>query len=142
LNAIGVLTLGVANLDFKLVSGGSCVTGTAYTAGQACTVNYRFDPQHPGTRLGAITLTDSARIVLAMVYLTGIGTGSQAVFANTTTGIHLPIAQSIVDSGFRCPEGVAVDGSGNVSVADTDNGAVKELMGGRLCHRQHALQRV
>jgi len=46
-------------------------------------------------------------------------------------------AQSIVTlgSGFDSPEGVAVDGEGNVFVADTFHNAVKEILAtGRLCH--------
>ena len=39
-------------------------------------------------------------------------------------------AQSVVTlgSGFNQPQGVAVDNSGNVFVADTANGAVKEIL--------------
>ena len=37
---------------------------------------------------------------------------------------------TVVGSGFNNPQGVAVDASGNVFVADAGNNAVKELIGG------------
>ena len=39
-----------------------------------------------------------------------------------------PGVQSMVGSGFSAPQGVAVDGSGNVFVGDTGNNAVKEIL--------------
>jgi hypothetical protein len=40
---------------------------------------------------------------------------------------HLSYAEYTLGSGFFGPEGVAVDGSGNVYIADTNNSAVKEI---------------
>jgi len=48
LDSINVVTKGAPNLDFNFVSGGTCATGTAYTAGQICTVLYSFTPLYPG----------------------------------------------------------------------------------------------
>jgi DNA-binding beta-propeller fold protein YncE len=102
---------------------GSCTTnGTshAYNAGDTCTVDVTFTPKYPGQRLGAVelTTTDGATIATAHVY--GIGTGPQIGF--------LPGVTATVGSGFNTPYGVAVGGSGNVFVADTNNNAVKEIV--------------
>jgi len=58
------------------------------------------------------------RIALAMI-LIGSATGSPPALAGTTITLG---------SGFNAPEGVAVDASGNVFVADTYNNAVKKIL--------------
>jgi sugar lactone lactonase YvrE len=122
-----VLTQGAPNLDFHAAAGGTCAVGTAHTAGQTCTVNVTFKPLHPGPRYGAVELLNGSGKLLATGYVRGIGTGPQAVFANTTSGAYLPSAQTTLGSGFSEPGGAAVDGAGNVYVADFDNSAVKEI---------------
>lgn len=118
-----VLTQGAANKDYAFVGGGTCTTGTAYTVGQYCTVKYTFTPSRPGQRLGAVNLTtgsSSSATVLGTSFIAGIGTGPLAVFPGSTS-------IATVGSAFAQPEGVAVDGSGDVFVADMGNGAVKKI---------------
>src|ERR1700749_2504682 len=56
--------------DFQIGSGGNCASGTAYTAGQTCTVQFTFSPQLPGMRYGGIWLEDvSTGAVLADGYI-------------------------------------------------------------------------
>ncbi len=125
-----VLTQGAAGLDFADAGTGTCTTnGTSYTysAGDTCTVSVKFAPTHPGQRDGAVELLDNSGNLLATGYVWGIGTGPQAIFANTTSGDYLPSVQSLLGSGFNNPDSVAVDGSGNVFVADSGNAAVYEI---------------
>ena len=117
---INVLTQGAPNLDYNLVSGGSCAVGAAYTAGQLCTVEYSFTPTHPGPRYGGVTLTASGGALLANSYIFGIGVGPQVIWA--------PGTQSTLATGFNFPAHIAVDASGNVFVADAANNAVKEIL--------------
>ncbi|MGP8251958.1 MAG: choice-of-anchor D domain-containing protein, partial [Terracidiphilus sp.] len=126
--SIAVLTQGAAKLDFTDAGGGSCAANTAYNAGDTCTVNVTFKPKHPGPRYGGVELLDGSGNLLAMAYVWGTGVGPQATFADTTSGDYLPSAQSILGSGFTYPNGVAVDGSGNVFVADSDEYAVYEIV--------------
>jgi sugar lactone lactonase YvrE len=126
-NTINVLTQGAANLDFTQAAspnGGTCATTTMYSVGQTCTVGVIFAPKYPGARYGAVLLTDASGNVLGMVYLQGTGTGPQVAF--------LPGVQSIVvGSGLSNPISVAVDGSGNVYIADRGNNRVlKETLSG------------
>jgi sugar lactone lactonase YvrE len=113
-----VLTQGATGQDFTS-AGGSCVAGN-YTVDQSCTIVVSFTPKFAGTRSGAVELLSSSGQVIATVYLSGTGSGPQIAFT--------PGAQSIPGSGFNAPKGVAVDGSGNIFVADTGNNAVKEIL--------------
>src|ERR1019366_6032253 len=61
-------------------------------------------------------------------YVWGTGLGPLATFAKTTSGAYIPSAQSTLGSGFRYPSGVAVDGSGNVFIADRLHRGVKEIV--------------
>jgi len=122
--AIQVLTQGAPNLDFAY-TGGTCAAGTTYTSGQSCTVNYTFTPKYPGQRLGAIVLYDNSATPanVATTYLSGIGTGPLVTFPSKTTTTTL-------SNGFYLPSGVAIDGYGDVFVADTRNNLVKEIPAG------------
>lgn len=123
-SAINVLTQGAANLDFTLVSGGTCATGTAYAASVSCTVEFTFTPSHPGLRIGGITLTAGTGTVLASAYISATGTAPQVAFSGTAT-----IANQL-GGGFNSPWGVAADAVGNVYVGDYGNKAVEEVPAG------------
>jgi hypothetical protein len=100
-----------------------CSVGTTYSAGQICTVSYIFQPTHPGQRLGAVTALDNNGNTMGTSYVSGLGTGPQIVFpGNTTT--------NALGGGYNQPFGVAVDVAGDVFVADTFNGAIKEIVAG------------
>jgi hypothetical protein len=122
ISSINVLTQGAPNLDFKAAAtqeSNACAMQT-YTSATTCTVTVTFAPKHPGQRLGAVVLQDSAGDPPATTYVSGTGQGPQITFSS-------PGMQSMLGSGFSSPIGVAVDGSGNVFVADFDSG-VKEIV--------------
>jgi len=120
LNTISVLTQGATGLDFNIVSGGSCSTSTAYSVSQTCSVFYTFKPGHPGQRVGGIALFDSSGKLLSNTYLNGIGTGPQIAYS--------PGAVNTLGSGFGTPYATAVDGNGDVFVADQNSGSIKEMV--------------
>ena len=116
-------------MDFTNAGGGTCATGTAYAANATCTVNVTFSPKFAGTRYGAVLLDDGTGNVLATGYVYGTGTGPQLIF--------IPGIQSTISSGWIHPQAVAVDGAGNLYVANypTSPGAsggsvVKETLTG------------
>ena len=116
-----MLTQGALGLDFADAGTGTCdIFGTShnYDAGDSCTVNVTFSPKYAGTRYGAVELL-SGGSVIATAFIYGVGQAPQLVF---------PSNQNLqtLGSGFYYPWGVAVDGSGNVYVAD-ENDAVKEM---------------
>jgi sugar lactone lactonase YvrE len=71
---------------------------------------FTFDANPGGTRSGTLTI--------AGLTLTVTQAGSTYVPANSLT--------TLVSSGLSFPFGVAVDGAGNLFIADTGNGAIKE----------------
>jgi sugar lactone lactonase YvrE len=115
-----VLTSGTPNLDFTLAGGSTC-TGSV-TAGSTCTVNVTFAPRLAGARNGAVQILDSNGNVLATSLVYGVGVGPQIAFS--------PAAQSTVGSGLNSPVGVAVDGAGDVFIADQGNQRVEEVTPG------------
>jgi len=121
-----VLTQGAKNLDFNAAltqESNACNGTTAYAAGATCSVGVTFTPTKPGTRYGAVELLNAGGSPIATAYVYGTGTGPQVNF--------LPGTQSFVDYvafpgawlNFH-PEGVAVDGNGNIYIADPENSQV------------------
>ena len=72
--------------------------------------SFTFDANTGATRTGTLTI--------AGLTLTVTQAGSSYVAANPVT--------TLVSSGLNAPYGVAVDGAGNVYIADTGNNAIKE----------------
>ena len=78
-----------------------------------------FTSTKPGPRYGAVVIEDGSGKVLANTYVFGTGTAPQVAF--------LPAAQSTLGGGFGQPKEIALDGAGNIYVADQDPNEVKEM---------------
>jgi sugar lactone lactonase YvrE/uncharacterized membrane protein len=115
-----VLTQGAPALDFADAGTGTCVAGTAYAAGQSCTVDVTFTPTLAGYRYGAVVLEDNSGNGMATSYLQATGVGPQITFP--------PGIQSTQVSGFNRPFGVAVDGSGNIYVPNSIANTLEEVL--------------
>ena len=119
LGSVAVLTGGATGLDFANAGTGTCTANT-YSAGTTCTVDVTFTPKFAGLRNGVVLLEDSSGSAIATAHVHGTGLGPQISFP--------PGSQSTLGSGFSYPYGVAVDGSGNLFVADNGSGSVKEIL--------------
>ena len=115
-----VLTLGQTGLDFGGFS--NCFADTNYNPGESCNISVGFGPTLPGVRYGAATLSNASGAPIATGYVLGTGLGPQVNFS--------PGTESTLGSSFSLPHNVAVDGVGNVFVADSNNNAVKEIPAG------------
>ena len=123
IGGIKVLTQGATNLDFQPQAHDTSATlcsAKTYANATTCTVDVTFAPLAPGQRKGAVQFMDGSGNVLSNTYIYGTGVGPTIAFS--------PAAQTMLGSGFNVPEGVAVDASGNVFVADARNNAVKEIV--------------
>ena len=118
--ATNVLTQGAPNLDFQL--GSSTCTGTV-TAGNFCTVSVAFAPLAPGARRGAVQLLDNSGNLLASNLVHGIGQ-EPAIAFGPGTQITVPT------SGLSAPRGLALDGAGDIFVANTNGNQIVEVTPG------------
>ncbi len=124
LGSIAVVTQGATGLDFTNAGGGSCATGTNYTAGQSCTVQVTFKPVYAGERYGAVLLEDGAGNAVATALLAGNGVGPQVAFDGGAAIAFAPMVNGIA---VHNPFDPAVDGKGNLYFTDQNNARVVEL---------------
>jgi sugar lactone lactonase YvrE len=127
LGSISVVSQGATRLDFSNGGAGTCATGTNYESGQTCTVQVIFKPAFAGERFGAVLLVDASGNLVASSLLTGTGTAPQIAFGpGTASAVDLMVN----GVGFNNPFGVAVDGKGDLFIADNDNARVVEIPAG------------
>ncbi|MFC6644638.1 Ig-like domain repeat protein [Granulicella cerasi] len=116
----GVSSITSSGAGFTYTAG-SCAAA-AYAANGTCTVNVNYTPTAVGLQTGAVTLNNSSGVAVATALLSGTGQG--ALETND------PGTLSAIGSGFTQPGAVAVDGSGNVFVADSSANSVLRYAGG------------
>ena len=126
LSAIDIVTEGAANQDYKDGGSSSCQVGTAYSVGQSCTVTVVFQPAAPGARAGAVVLfVQGSNLPLFTGYVSGVGqSGAVALDQGTQT------TAGTIPGGLL--KGSAIDGAGNLYVADSNNGQVVKIAAGTL----------
>ena len=132
---VEVLTGGVSGLEFNQGSGtvaNPC--GPGFSTPGTCNVSVVFTPAYPGLRLGAVELRNASGQVLGTAYLSGVGLGGLDVLS---PGNQIEIAGKwkvaggpinggpAVDSELTQPTSVALDGAGNVYIADSANNQVR-----------------
>ena len=122
-NTISVIAQGATTLEFAFVAGGTCSTSTAYTVGQVCSIQYTFKPSTPGLRLGGAVLLNSSNASLGSSYLSGIGTGPQALYSTPTKVTYSPISAGTAGDA-------ALDGSGNLYIVGAANTLYEVPVGG------------
>jgi len=134
--SVAVLTMGAPGKDFQAAtSSGACAAGS-YDRGASCTVDVAFKALASGLRRGAIVLYDASKPpnVLAMVPVYGIG-ALPAIFA---PGIISTVAGNgnmgytgdgslAVKAELNNPSDVALDGAGNLYIADNANNVIREV---------------
>ena len=114
-SAIKVVTQGSTGLDFVYASGATCMVNTAYIVGQACTINYTFNPGAPGLREGAVMLYDTSGILLGTSYISGIGDAPLGLLAQGT--------QSLIGS-WTTPRSPFVDAAGNFYITEQSGNSI------------------
>ena len=115
--SIGVLTTGIANLDFAIATGSTC-TATTYASASTCTVNVTFTPKGVGVLMGAVVFfsgPNKTGTVVGSLPVYGVGTGPLLAFG---FGAPLVIAQGEISPygnyGIYDPTGLATNAAGDV----------------------------
>jgi len=103
-----------------LLSPGSCAPGT-FAAKATCSFTVSFTPAAIGVRTGAVLITDSNGTTTTTL-LSGVGTGS-AIAVD-------PGIPNAIGTTYKSPAGIAIDGAGDVYVADPKAGTVQEYPAG------------
>jgi sugar lactone lactonase YvrE len=119
-SSIRVLTSGVQNLDFKS-TGGTCPTTSPATTGVTCTISISFSPTAPGLREGSVAIYDASGNYLGSAYFYGTGVAPEIAFDGPLTAASgIPVGGGLLTS----PVSVAVDGTGNVFIANNGQDSV------------------
>ena len=129
---VEVLTMGASGLDYSAAASGSNCVGANLAVGQTCTEQVVFTPTAPGQRLGAVVLVGSGQ-TLGTSWLTGTGAGALGVFIPGVIGTVAGDGQysAVLDgqpatgANLFLPTGVAVDGAGNLYIADSDHNRIR-----------------
>ena len=133
---VRVVTKGATGLDFTDAGTGTCDTNGSsynYMAGSNCTVNITFAPLYPGLRTGAVQLLGPSGTVGATAYLSGIGTAPQpdfpsgniSTFAGSATAGYTGNGSAATNAQLNMPKSIALDGSGNLYIADSSNNVIR-----------------
>jgi hypothetical protein len=124
---VNILTTGVPNLDFQAQASDTSTTlctPQTYPSATSCTVDVTFAPLYPGARTGAVQILDGKGNVIAETNIPGIGIGPAIAFN--------PANQSSLSGGpgfsFGQPASVAIDGAGNLFIADFGKDAIYEML--------------
>jgi sugar lactone lactonase YvrE len=137
---VQVVTQGAGGLDFAVPStpAFSCA-GSVLVMGGSCQQSVTFTPAYPGLRIGAVVLLDANNNLLAETLLFGTGTGALGVLI---PGNIVPVAgdglylDAVVDgvnalqTELYVPSSVALDGAGNLYIADTFHHRIRKVTAG------------
>lgn len=134
ISAVQVLGMGIPNVDFN-GSGGSCQAGATFLPGQSCSLNVTFAPAFPGLRSGAVVLLNSSNQAIGTQFLTATATGSVGVFVpgaiQTVAGdfawVYGGDGNPATNSSIFLPFGIALDGAGNLFIADSSNNRIRRV---------------
>ena len=137
IDSVVAMTQGSPGLDFAVTPGGTCTVGASFASGQTCTVNATFTPKFAGERNGGIVVRDVLGKTLAQAYVHGTGTGPQLIFMQEPyagfwrlPGKSKTAAAQPFWHRLPTPHHVAVNGAGDVFVADWGNNQIVKIPAG------------
>lgn len=130
-------TGGAPEFAVDSISGCAVDGATLNAANSVCSVSISFSPHYPGLRQQPLVVTDSTGATYAFG-LTGIGAGPQAVIlpgnvttvsgaAGTTSSTPLGDGGAAGTAALYGPEGLFVDDSSNIYIADTSHNRIRVI---------------
>jgi hypothetical protein len=120
--SITVVTEGIADKDFTLVSDSGCTGVLPYP--DQCTITVGFAPKQIGVRLGALIITDAGGTVVNLINLSGVGVGPQFVFQPATFTV-LDTASGLTPANFTASSSIQ-DPNGDIFFLDVANNRILE----------------
>jgi serine/threonine-protein kinase len=114
----GVFNLNISGVTYPTGFSGTWSGGAVIPPGQSAELIVTFSPSVVQNYSGNITINSDATSGSGIVAVSGSGAYVDVV----TT-----LARSWTEESFYGPEGVAVDGSGNVYVADTNTNKIRKI---------------
>jgi sugar lactone lactonase YvrE len=124
LGSIAAVTQGATGLDFANAGTGTCTAGTIYTAGQSCIVQVSFTPTAAGARYGAVELLNQSGNIIATAFVSGVGQGPLIAYSPDT---EIAIDPTVNAMPMVSPWGIALDGAGDLFMADYTQARVVEV---------------
>ena len=132
-STVEALTTGVTGLDFSVLDPESCSTTSLVALNGTCTFHVQFKPQYPGRRDGAIRVRATDGTVLGQQLITARGTGPLPVLKpgeiDTVAGSigwsYLTDNVLATQAYIFTPKSAAIDGAGNLYIADTGNSRIR-----------------
>jgi hypothetical protein len=138
-STVEILTGGKSGLEFAKGTGTSTCDSATVSPGSTCIESVTFTPSYPGLRTGAVVLLDSSSNVLGTAYLSGVGQGGLDVLtpgnvielagvlkATVSTANGIPA----IDANLKQPASVALDGAGNMYIADSAHNQIRMVCAG------------
>lgn len=117
------ITLNGAAQGFSYTAG-TCAAGATYSAGSSCNINVNYTPTAVGLQKGSVMLADASGNSLVSVFLSGIGLGASQT--------NDPGTLTVIGSGLKTPQSIAVDNANNVYIADPGQNAVLRYASGAI----------
>ena len=124
-NTTTKLTAIATTPDFK-VTGGSCIEGHTYIAGDQCSMDVAFTPQGPGHRTGKLSVVHSGSVQPFLTPIGGTAYGPAISFTPSKIAT-VPGTISGTNGAFANPQGLAIDGGDSLYIADTGNNLIKKM---------------
>lgn len=130
----GATGAAIATPEFAKGAGALTCESAILAVGGTCQESVTFTPSFPGLRIGAVVLLDSGGKVLGTTDVSGVGQGGLDVL---TPGNQIEIAGELKEVGgpingfpangtlLRQPASVALDGAGNLYIADSANNEIR-----------------
>jgi phage protein U len=119
--AVKVTAISASN-DFH-ISGGTCIEGHTYSAGDVCSVEMVFTPRGPGHRTGTLKVTHSGSALPLLVPTSGEADGPAVSFVPA----QIETVPGTIADGTAvlvAAQGLAVDGGDSLYIADTGHNLI------------------
>src|SRR5258708_2661393 len=98
--ATGNVAIQVVNASGDFSETDNCIASSPLTPGNGCTVNVTFSPTTSGTRVGTLSITNSANTVPIAVFLNGTGTTTPYITSVSPTSGSVGISVNITGVNF------------------------------------------